>query len=87
MNTSIYELNLVGLDDEPKEKGELLITVKYTCEDGVYEIKGYRRDETTMYLYMNDIYCGGYDYIRQVTGSSQAYGIKGSLEELQKILA
>lgn len=87
LNTSIYELNLVGLDDEPKEKGELLITVKYTCEDGVYEIKGYRRDETTMYLYMNDIYCGGYDYIRQVTGSSQAYGIKGSLEELQKILA
>lgn len=87
LNTSIYELNIVGLDDEPAKKDELLITVKYTCKDGVYEIKGYRRDETTMYLYMNDVYCGGYDYIRQITGSSEAYGIKGSIEELRKILA
>lgn len=87
LNTSIYELNIVGLDKEPTEKGELLITVKYTCEDGVYEVKGYRRDETTMYLYMNDVYCGGYDNIRQITGSSQAYGIKGSVEELRKMLA
>lgn len=87
VNTALYSLDLVGLEEEPAEKGELLIKITYTmAKDGeVVVVEGYRADETTMHLYENGKYCGGYDYIRQITGDNNSYGIMGTLENFKTI--
>ena len=87
INTALYSIDIVGLDEEPAEKGELLIKITYTMsKDGeVVVVEGYRADETTMHLYENGKYCGGYDYIRQITGDNNSYGIMGTLENFKTI--
>ncbi|MBR5786326.1 MAG: DUF4340 domain-containing protein, partial [Clostridia bacterium] len=87
LNTAVYSLDLVGLEPEPETKGELLIRITYTMSaDGeVVVVEGYRNDETTMSLYENGKYCGGYDYIRQITGENNSYGIMGTLENFKTI--
>lgn len=86
VNTAIYSLDLVGIEDEPENKGERLISVKYTLSSGeTVTVEGFRRDETTMYLYENGVYSGGYDHIRQITGNYDSYGIIGSVEYFRSI--
>ncbi len=88
LHTSIYELNLTGLCDAPAQKGECLISIKYTSVDGVENIvEGYRRDDNTMYLYMDGEFMGGYEMTRQITGSETGYGIVGSLKALEDLLS
>jgi len=87
MNTAIYSLDLIGLEAEPETKGELLIRITYTMSKTgeVVVVEGYRIDETVMSLYENGVYCGGYEYIRQITGDNNSYGIMGTLENFKTI--
>lgn len=87
INTALYSLDIVGISEEPTEKGELLIKITYTMakDNEVVVVEGYRADETTMSLYENGKYCGGYDYIRQITGDNNSYGIMGTLENFKTI--
>ena len=86
MNTALYSLDLVGLAPEPETKGERLIAVEYHTSSGeTILVEGFRRDETTMSLYENGVYCGGYDHIRQITGTNDAYGILGTLENFRTL--
>ena len=87
MNTAVYSLDLVGLEPEPEEKGKLLIRITYTMSGTgeVVVVEGYQRDETIMSLYENGVYCGGYDYIRQITGDNNSYGIMGTMENFKTI--
>ena len=87
VNTAIYSINLVGLDEEPQTKGELLLRITYTMAEGdeVVVVEGYRADETTMSIYENGSYCGGYEYIRQITGDVNSYGIMGTIENFKQI--
>lgn len=87
LNTAVYSLDLVGLAEEPAQKGERLIKITYTMSaDGeVVVVEGFRADETTMSLYENGIYCGGYDYIRQITEDNDSYGIMGTLDNFKQV--
>lgn len=86
MNTAIYMLDIADIDGEPETKGELLISVKYKMSSGeTVVVEGFRRDETTMYLYENGVYSGGCEYIRQITGSNDSYGILGTIENFKSI--
>lgn len=86
MNTALYSLDLVGLAPEPETKGERLIAVEYHTNDGeTILVEGFRVGETTMSLYENGQYCGGYEYIRQITGTNENYGIAGTLENFRTI--
>lgn len=87
LNTAVYSLDLVGLEPEPETKGDLLIKITYTMADTgeVVVVEGYQCDETMMSLYENGVYCGGYDYIRQITGDNDSYGIMGTLENFKTI--
>lgn len=86
VHTALYSIDLVGLEDEPKEKGELLISVVYKKSNGeTVTVEGFRRDETTMSLYRDGVYCGGYDHIRQITGNNDSYGIKGTLDNFRTL--
>ena len=86
INTALYLIDLVGLEDEPETKGELLISVEYKTSSGeTILVEGFRRDDTTMSLYENGVYCGGYDHIRQITGNNDSYGIVGALENFRTI--
>lgn len=86
INTALYSLDLVGLGPEPETKGERLISVEYRTSSGeTILVEGFRQDETTMSLYENGQYCGGYEYIRQITGTNDNYGIAGTLENFRTI--
>ena len=86
INTALYSLDLVGLAPEPETKGERLIAVEYHTNSGeTILVEGFRRDETTMSLYENGQYCGGYEYIRQITETNDNYGIVGTLENFRTL--
>ncbi len=86
INTAIYSLDIVGIDDEPAEKGERLISVVYKLNTGeTVTVEGFRRDETTMYLYKDGEYTGGYEHIRQITGSVDGYGVIGTIENYKTV--
>lgn len=86
MNTALYSIDIVGLEAQPQDKGEKLISIQYEINDGTTVlVECYQRDESTMYIYENGQYTGGYEYIRQITGTSDNYGIAGTLENFQTV--
>ncbi|MBO4327346.1 MAG: DUF4340 domain-containing protein [Clostridia bacterium] len=83
IGTAMYGIRLVSLEDEPAEKGETLCRIRYEEQDGtVNVVECFARNETTMYLYLNGEYCGGYGNVYLLTSGNEDYGILGTIENL-----
>lgn len=83
IGTAIYGIVLTGLEDEPAEKGECLCRIRYEENDGtVNTVECFDRDGSTMYLYLNGVYQGGYGNTYLLTSDNKNYGIFGTIENL-----
>lgn len=86
MHTALYSIELTGLTPEPETKGERLIRILYEASDGTTKlVECFRRDETTMSIYEDGKYTGGFEYIWQITASSDNYGVAGTLENFRTL--
>ncbi|MBO4326665.1 MAG: DUF4340 domain-containing protein [Clostridia bacterium] len=87
IGTAMYGIRLTGLEDEPAEKGELVCRIKYTEWDGtVNTVECYDRDGSSMYLYLNGSYQGGYGNRYLLTSNNENYGIIGTVDNLYAMM-
>lgn len=87
IDTALYNLSIVALEDEPAEPGRTLCTVKYSLQDGTeHTVVCTERDVSTMYFYLDGAYVGGYGNRYQLTGPNENYGIQGTIDNLTALL-
>ena len=87
IGTALYGLRLTALSDEPQEKGELLCRIRYEEHDGtVNVVECFDRDGSTMYLYLNGAYQGGYGNRYLLTSDNDNYGIIGTIDNLYALM-
>ncbi|MBP5633193.1 MAG: DUF4340 domain-containing protein [Clostridia bacterium] len=87
IGTAMYGLKLTALSDEPSEKGELLCRIRYEEHDGtVNVVECFDRDGSTMYLYLNGAYQGGYGNRYLLTSDNENYGIIGTIDNLYALM-
>ena len=87
IGTAMYGLKLTALSDEPSEKGELLCRIRYEEHDGtVNVVECFDRDGSTMYLYLNGAYQGGYGNRYLLTSDNDNYGIIGTIDNLYALM-
>ncbi len=88
--TSLLSIKLQALEAEPAERGSLLAEVVYKRLDGSQvTVSCYQRDvdNTTMHLYVDGVYAGGYTGTRSLYGTAEEYGLRGCLDSLLSCLA
>lgn len=87
--TAMLSLKLQNLEEEPAQKGKLLAEFLYTRLDGTTAtVSCYQRDEdnTSMHLYVDGEYSGGYASTRNLYGTAAEYGVQGCLDVLLALL-
>ena len=87
--TSLYflEIKTLELSGAPEVPGEILCEIEYELRDGTKNtVVCAKRDETTMYYYVNGKYVGGYGPQYYLTSTAEKYGVQGCLDSLMKIM-
>ena len=83
VTTSIYMIRLIALELDQGEVGKTLLKITYTRTDGSQVIVECReRDDTTMYIYVNDEYTGGYCKKSRISSQEIEYSIRNTTKNL-----
>ena len=87
IGTSLYGIAIDTIEIEPNHTDEIIIDIEYTLKDGsVVTVVGYKRDDYTYSVYVNDEYIGGYSNIRGLTGTKENYGLSGCIADMKSLL-